>query len=352
MIEIDGSMGEGGGSVLRFSLAFASVIQEPIEVYNIRANRSKPGLANQHLNAVKALKELTDAEVEGLEMRSEKVIFQPKTLKGGDIKIDIGSAGSTTLILQAVMIPAAFAKKPLKIEITGGTNNPYAPPIEFLKHVTLPILKKIGYKGEVKLIKRGHYPKGGGKIKAKIRPIKKFQTLHLTNLGQVKTVSGISHCVKLPGHIAKRQAESAEKEINKAGYEGELEVESYKKSEDPHLSPGTGVVLWAETNTGAILGSSSLGEKGKPAEKVGKEAAESLIKQLETGNAVDKYLTDQIIPYLALASDESEITSTELTSHALTNAKLVRKILGTEVKVEGEKGNPGKIMVKGFTPEV
>lgn len=347
MLEIDGSMGEGGGSVLRFSLALASVKGEPIRIYNIRANRDKPGLANQHLTAVEALQELTDAEVEGKELRSKEVIFHPNNPKGKKIEMNIGTAGSTTLILQAVMIPAAFAEGPTNIEITGGTDNPFAPPIDYLRNVTLPILKRLGYRGEVECIKRGHYPKGGGKIKAKIEPVENFQTLNLTNRGEVKSVAGRSHCVKLPGHIAKRQAKSAEERLKEAGYKSEIEIEFYKKSEDPHLSPGTGIILWAKTENGAILGSSSLGEKGKPAEEVGEEAANNLIKQLETENAVDRYLTDQIIPYLALAPGKSKITSTELTSHTLTNLKLVENILGTEVHVAGEKGQPGEIEIVG-----
>lgn len=347
MLEIDGSMGEGGGSILRFSLALAAVKGEPIKVHNIRANRPKPGLGNQHLKAVEALQELTDAEVEGAEVRSKEVAFRPKAPRGGSIEVDIGTAGSTTLILQALMIPASFAEDPVNVEIEGGTDNPFAPPIDYLMNVTLPMLKKLGYRGEIELIKRGHYPKGGGKIKGKIEPIERLQALNLTEAGEVERISGRSHCVKLPGHIAKREAEAAEEELSRAGYDAEIEAEFYKKSEDPHLSPGTGIVLWAETENGAILGSSLLGEKGKPAEEVGKEAANDLVEQLKTGQAVDRHLTDQLVPYLALAPRKSEITSAELTSHAITNIKLVEEILGTCVDVEGTEGEAGKIVDQG-----
>ncbi len=347
MLEIDGSMGEGGGSVLRLSLALASIKSEPIRVYNIRANRSKPGLANQHLHAVKSLKELTEAKTKGLEIGSEEVVFEPKRNTGKDIKVDIGTAGSTTLILQSVMIPAAFAEEPVSIEVKGGTDNPFAPPIDYLKNVTIPILEKLGYHAEINLVKRGHYPKGGGIIKAEINPIEKLKPLNLTEAGKVSKISGVSHCVKLPSHIAKRQAEAAKERLAEAGHEAGIEVEYYEKSEDPHLSPGTGVVLWAETRNGSILGSNGHGEKGKPAEKVGKEAAEKLLDELETGKALDKYLTDQIIPYLSLAEGQSIISTTELTSHTLTNVELVEKILGTEIEVSGMEGEPGEISVRG-----
>lgn len=347
MLEIDGSMGEGGGSVLRLSLALASVREEPIRVFNIRAKRSKPGLANQHLSAVEALVELTDAEVEGAEKRSEEVVFRPSEPKGGNIRVDIGTAGSTTLILQAVMIPAAFARDPLELEVIGGTDNPFAPPIDYLKNVTLPMLRKMGYEGELECVRRGHYPKGGGKIRARIRPIERLRPITLTSLGEVGSISGRSHCVRLPGHIAERQAKSARKRLREAGYDSDIEVEYYEKSEDPHLGPGTGIVLWAESERGSILGSSALGEKGKPAEKVGQEAANDLIEGIETGNALDPHMTDQILPYMALASGRSEITSTELTSHSLTNLTLLEEILGTPFEVTGDEGEPGRILVEG-----
>ncbi len=347
MLEIDGSMGEGGGSVLRLSLALASVKKEPIRIFNIRANRSKPGLANQHLSALEALAELTNAEVEGAEIESEEVVFRPDEPEGGRIEVDIGTAGSTTLILQAMMIPAAFAKKPLELEVKGGTDNPFAPPIDYLKNVTLPMLRKMGYQGKVECVRRGHYPKGGGKISAEIRPVEALHPITLTNFGEVDTISGRSHCVKLPDHIAKRQANSAEERLKEAGYDSDIKTEYYEKSEDPHLSPGTGIVLWAKSDEGSILGSNALGEKGKPAEKVGKEAADELIKQIRTGKAVDLHMSDQILPYMALAPGKSEITSTELTSHTLTNLSLLEKILAIDFDITGDEGEPGRIRVEG-----
>lgn len=340
-------MGEGGGSVLRLSLALAAVKGESIRVFNVRANRSKPGLANQHLSAVKALGELTNAEVEGAEVGSEEVTFTPNEPEGGRLEVDIGTAGSTTLILQAVMLPAAFANEPVELEVKGGTDNPFAPPIDYLENVTLPMLAKMGYEGEVECLRRGHYPKGGGKIRARIRPVRKLHPLNLSRLGDVELVQGKSHCVKLPGHIAKRQTKAAEERLEQAGYKSEIEVEYYDKSEDPHLSPGTGIVLWAESSNGSVLGSSALGKKGKPAEKVGEESAKGLIKQIETDQAVDRYMSDQILPYLALANGKSKITSTELTSHTLTNVELLRNILGAEIEVVGDEGESGKIEIEG-----
>lgn len=349
MIEVDGSIGEGGGAVLRTALALSAVSCKPVHIYNIRAKRTKPGLQPQHLRGVEALAKLTNARVEGLGLNSKELRFEPSTIEGGRYRVDIGTAGSTTLILQILMPAAAFARKPVEVEITGGTDNPFAPPIDFLKNVTLPTLRKMGYRGEVECVQRGHYPRGGGIVRAHIEPLEKLQALRLTESGGVVRIAGVAHCVRLPANIATRMAHAASKALIKAGHaKFDIKAESYHPTQDPHLGPGTGITLWAETESGAILGASSLGKRGKPAEQVGQEAAESLIKQLQTGRAVDRHMTDQLVPYLALAEGESEITSAELTSHALTNIALVERILGVRFEVEGELKQPGRIHVKGL----
>ena len=349
MIEVDGSIGEGGGSVLRTALALSAVSRNPIHIYNIRAKRTKPGLQPQHLRGVEALTKLANARIDGLRLNSTELTFEPSVIEGGKYRVDIGTAGSTTLILQILMPAAAFASDSIEVEITGGTDNPMAPPIDFLKNITLPTLRKMGYQGKAECVRRGHYPRGGGIVHAHIEPVPKLQALKLTEPGKVVQIAGVAHCVRLPAHIATRMAHAASKVLIKAGYSKvDIKAESYGTARDPHLGPGAGIVLWAETELGAILGASSLGRPRKPAEQVGQEAAESLAKQLDTGFAVDRHLTDQLIPYLALADGTSEIKSTELTSHALTNIALVEQILGAKFEVEGELGHPGKIHVKGL----
>lgn len=349
MIEVDGSIGEGGGAVLRTALALSAVSRNPIHIYNVRAKRTKPGLQPQHMHGVKALAELTSARVEGLGLHSKELKFEPSTIEGGRYRVDIGTAGSTTLILQILMPAAAFARKPVEVEITGGTDNPLAPHIDFLKNVTLPTLRKMGYRGEAECVRRGHYPRGGGIVRAHIEPVEKLQALKLTDPGKVVRIAGVAHCVRLPAHIATRMSHAASMVLIKAGYSKvDIKAESYEPARDPHLGPGAGIVLWAETERGAILGASSLGRLGKPAEQVGREAAENLARQLDTSCAVDRYLTDQLIPYMALADGSSDITSTELTSHTLTNISLVEQIIGVKFEVEGQLGSPGRIHVEGL----
>jgi len=349
MIGIDGAIGEGGGAILRTALALSAVSRQPIHIYNIRAKRAKPGLAPQHMHGVKALAELTKAKVDGLSLGSTELTFEPGAMEGGKFRVDIGTAGSTTLILQILMPAAAFAKKSVEVEITGGTDNPLAPPIDFLKNITLPVLRKMGYRGEVECLRRGHYPRGGGIVHARIEPVQRLNAIQLTEPGKVIRISGLAHCVKLPEHIATRMAHAASMGLIKAGYSKvNIKTESYPPTKDPHFGPGTGITLWAETERGAILGASSLGRLGKPAEQIGREAAESLVKQLRTGCAVDRHLIDQLIPYMALAEGASEITSAELTSHALTNIALVEHILGVKFEVDGQQGQPGRIKVSGL----
>lgn len=349
MIEIDGSMGEGGGAVLRTALALGAVSRRAVHIYNIRAKRDKPGLQPQHLRGVEALAKITNGKVEGASLNSTKVTFEPGTIEGGRYHVDIGTAGSTTLILQILMPAAAFASGPVDIEIRGGTDNPLAPPIVFMKNVTLPILRRMGYVGDVECVRRGHYPRGGGIVRARIEPVEKLQAIKLTNPGKVAKISGIAHAVKLPAQVATRMAHECSKELIKSGLSNvELKSESYPPTQDLHMGPGAGITIWAETERGAILGASSLGRPGKPAEQVGREAAMNLIKQLKTGGAVDRHMTDQLIPYMALADGTSEITSSSLTSHALTNVALVERILGVKFRVDGEPDKPGKISVEGL----
>ncbi len=349
MIEVDGSIGEGGGAVLRTALALSAVSQNPIHIYNIRAKRTKPGLQPQHLRGVEALTKLAKARIDGSRLNSTELMFEPSVIEGGKYRADIGTAGSTTLILQILMPAAAFASGPIDVEITGGTDNPMAVPIDFLKNVTLPILRKMGYRGEAECVRRGHYPRGGGIVRAHIEPVEKLQALELTELGKVVRIAGVAHCVRLPAHIATRMSHAASMVLIKAGYSKvDIKAESYEPARDPHLGPGAGIVLWAETELGAILGASSLGRPGKPAEQVGREAGESLARQLDTSCAVDRHLTDQLIPYMALADGISDITSTELTSHTITNISLVEQIIGVKFEVDGKLGGPGRIRVGGL----
>lgn len=337
MIKIDGSHGEGGGALLRISTALSALTANPIHITNIRANRPKTGLMPQHLNAVKAVADLSSARVEGLEIESKELFFYPEDIKGGNYNIDVKTAGSVTLVLQAFMIPAVFADAPVNITIKGGTDVRWSPPVNYLQFVTLPVLKSMGYDAELDIIRRGHYPRGGGIVNVKIKPLKKLNPVNTCNL-EVDKIRGISHAVKLPEHVAVRQAESAEKMLKSNGFDAEIEIDH----SDNALGPGSGIVLWTEGNT--RIGGSSIGERGVRAEKVGEKAAEELLYHISRGTAFDKYMGDQIIPYLGIAG-KSEVKTAELTLHALTNIFITEKIMGKRFDVDGKLGEIATIKI-------
>jgi RNA 3'-phosphate cyclase len=337
MIEIDGSHGEGGGAIARISTALSALTSKPIHISNIRANRPKSGLAPQHLSAIMAIANLTNARYKGLEIGSNEVYFWPKHLKGGDFTIDIKTAGSVTLVLQAFMIPAAFAKSRVFITIKGGTDVRWSPSVDYLKNVTLPILKFMGYDAKMDLIQRGHYPRGGGIVRVTINPIQKLKPSKFLDI-EIKEIKGISHCVKLPEHVALRQAKSAEDVLKTEGYEADIKIETSNRA----LGPGSGIVLWTE-GTNRVAGS-SIGEPRKKAELVGKEAAKELLYHISKKTAIDKYMGDQIIPYIAIAGN-SEIKTAELTSHTNTNVYVVEKITGKKFFLEGNLGEIATIKV-------
>ncbi len=349
IIEIDGSLGEGGGQALRTSTALSALVNEPVKIFNIRAKRSEPGLKAQHATAINALARITQANVSGVKVGSSTITFHPDRPQGGSFKFDIGTAGSISLVLQTLMPCAAFAQSPTEIEIRGGTDVAWSPPLDYITKVVLPLLMKMGYRSEIVLVRRGHYPRGGGLVRAVIEPIKKLLPLNLTERGEILSIKGISHAVRLPQHVAQRQADSAENKLKRAGFKDvEIKLEWCEKEKDPHLAPGSGVVLWAETESGSIIGGDALGERGKPAEKVGEEAAEKLLKEIEREAPIDSHLGDMLIPYLAVADGKSKIKVTELTLHLLSNITVTEKILNVKFEVEGKEKESGIVTVDGI----
>ncbi|MEB3756845.1 MAG: RNA 3'-terminal phosphate cyclase [Desulfurococcales archaeon] len=355
VINIDGSMGEGGGQILRLALALSAVSGKPIRVYNIRAKRSKPGLRPQHLIAVKALSEISRAQVSGANIGSTEVTFIPKELKGGSYRFDIGTAGSVSLVIQAIILPLLFASEPSTVRLTGGTDVPMAPPIDYMRYVFKHNLRLLGASFDIVLHRRGHYPRGGGVAELVIdKTISKFRALKAVKRGDILEVKGLSHAVRLPFHVASRQALAARNYIQEklGDLPVSIEIEHYKKEWDPHLGPGSGIVLWASCGK-TLLGADSLGAKGKPAERVGEEAASILVEDLSTGMAFDRHMSDMLPSFLAFTGGISEIGGAKLTMHASTVLKLLEIILGDngfEYELDGEIGKPFVLKLKGVDP--
>lgn len=320
MLEIDGSYGEGGGQLVRTAVALSAVTGKEIRVTNIRRNRPNPGLKQQHLKALEVTASICEARVSGLFPGSTELSFAPVEIKGGKYDIDIGTAGSITLLLQCLMPALPFAKEKVELTVRGGTDVAWAPTVDYLQQVTFRALEQLGYAGNVTLKKRGYYPKGGGKVSAFFEPCRLWGFHFLKEEEEIK---GLSHASNLPAHVPLRQAEAASARLLEAGYSSRIETQSFED-----FSTGSGITLWA-----GYIGGNALGERGLPAEKVGKRAAEEVITELRARASVDMHLADQLIPYMALAGNSS-YTVREISPHTATNIWVTEQFLDVKFRIE------------------
>lgn len=344
MIEIDGSYGEGGGQILRTAISLSSLTKKPVRIVKIRANRPKPGLNYQHVVAIKSVVDLCSAEVEGLSKGSEMIEFSPNEIKGGTFHFDILTAGSTTLVLQACIPSCLFANEKTELTITGGTDVKWSPPIDYLRFVFAPLLHKMCAEVSIITLKRGHYPKGGGEIKAVVKPVDKLLPLTLEKRGGLKTIKGISHVSNLPSNISKRMKHTASLKLVNYG-NVHVSEEHYPHGKDPSHGAGAGIILWANYEN-TILGVNGLGEKGVPAERLGQNAVDDLLKEMDSKATLDVHASDQFLPYMALAKGESVFLARELTNHSKTNMWLIEKFLDVKFEVEDKEGLK-EVRVKG-----
>lgn len=345
MITIDGSHGEGGGQILRCAVSLSCISKKPVRITNIRANRPNPGLNYQHVLAIKSVAELCRADVKGLNKGSSEVILHPHEIKGGKFHFDILTAGSTTLVLQACLLPGLFADDVTEFTITGGTDVKWSPPVDYFRFVFAPLLHKMGGEISIVLGRRGHYPKGGGEITVRIKPTEKLKPLALEERGDLKSIKGIAHVSNLPNKIAERMKHTALlklvefKDVN-------VSLEHYPQGKDPAHGVGAGIVLWANYEN-TILGGNGLGEKGVPAEAVGKNTVEKLMNEMNSNSTLDVHATDQFLPYMALAKGESVFYARELTNHAKTNTWLIKQFLDAKFEVR-EKDGLNEVRVRGI----
>ena len=319
IINIDGSMGEGGGQVLRSSLALSLITQIPFEINNIRANRKKSGLMNQHLTAVNAAMEIGEAKVTGNEKGSTKVKFEPLSIKPGNYSFDIGTAGSCTLVLQAILPPLILADGPSTITLKGGTHNPFAPPFDFLEKVFLPLLCKMGPKISIDLITPGFYPAGGGEIIVNIIPCKKLEPLFLHDRGEILYKKAFAKVANIKESIARRELKTLAQKMNFP--DEDLHFENIQNSKGP------GNVVYVEISSKSCTEIfTGFGEKGVKAENVAKKVAKSALKYLSEPVVVGKYLADQLLIPFAIAGSGSFSTFLP-TSHTTTNMEVIKLFL-------------------------
>jgi RNA 3'-terminal phosphate cyclase (ATP) len=345
MIEIDGSMGEGGGQVLRTSIALAAVLGREVRIFNIRAGRAEPGLKAQHLTSATAVTQICGAVSEGLKIGSTEFTFRPGRIRAGSFRFDVGTAGSITLVLQTLMPLLPFAPGPVELEITGGTDVKWSPPIDYVRLVTLPLLEKMNVHAAIFVSRRGHFPKGGGIVRLSAAPSSVLKNFLGGASGVINAVEGISHCVQLPVGVAERQAIAATRVIEERNFpHPNIRVDQSQSGS----GPGSGIVLSAVTSNGAVLGGDSLGERGRPAEVVGEDAAGKLVEEMSSGAFLDRHMGDVIVPYAALAEGVSDVSISQVTLHTMTNVKVAEFMAGVHFDPLSKAGMPGKLRVNGL----
>jgi len=333
-VDVDGSLGEGGGQILRTAVAFSVIMGRPVRVFNVRAGRGVPGLKRQHVSALQVLNKVFDGRLTGATEGSSEVSFVPGSPKLGSLNIDMGTAASITLVLQAVVPAVALRGAELSMELVGGTDVPWSPTVDYFCCVVREAFASVGIHFDVTSSRRGYYPRGGGKVSATIHPCRSLEPLDLAVLESTSSVSLASRCGMLPKHVAERQLYSAAKVLEESGFHV-LEKEA---TEEASSSPGSSVLAYF-SGSGFFLGTDSLGARGKPAEEVGKDAAGRFVGEAKSGAHLDSNLADMLLPLMALAPRPSRARVSGVTPHLRSGLQLAAQFASCRWSEEPEGGS-------------
>ena len=333
MFEIDGSQKSGSGTILRLAVALAAATGETIHIRNIRQNRPQQGLKPQHLEAVLTAAKLCNAEVRGASLGSKELWFKPKKVNSGNFEAEIGTAGSISMLLMATLPICIFAKDTVRLHVTkGGTDVSHSPTINYFENVFLSALRHLGIEARIKVHRYGYYPKGMGEVTMIVKPPESLQPIRLNNFGKLKSVKGVSVCTFLADRkVAERQAKAACECLSEKGYLADIQV--FNDKSNP-FQKGSSITLWAETDTGTLIGADVIGELKKTSETVGRKAAEKLMAELAAGPTVDVHLADMLIPYMALAEGTSTFLARRFSDHLETNVWLAEKMLKVRFNIQ------------------
>lgn len=344
MIEIDGSVKSGSGTLLRYAVSLATLLGEELHMWNIRAAREKPGLRHQHRQAVLACCDVSQGSVEGAALGSMEIWYTPgKEMEGGKYSWDIGTGGSTTMLAMTLLPVACFANKPSIFNISGGLFQDFAPSAYHMKHVFLPLLRRMGIDVGLEIRRPGYAEQGGGIIEVSITPLEdKIRAVKLSKPTPVLQVRGVALCSHLQqAQVSERMAWECERVLKRAGYR--VSIETIYDNSATH--PGAALAVWAD-GEGRYLGSDMAGKRGRQAETIGRQVAENFIKDVDSGATVDRFLADQVVIYAALADGITEYLIPRLTDHIEANLWLVETVLGrfgAKAVVEGNR-----VRIKGI----
>lgn len=319
MLIIDGAQGEGGGQILRTALALSMCLAKPFKIIHIRATRKRPGLRPQHLMAVRAAAEISHADVTGVERDSPQLTFRPQGIYPGRYDFFIGTAGSTTLVLQTVLPALMLAGAPSSLVLEGGTHNPLAPPFDFLSRAFLPLLNRMGPQITATLERPGFYPAGGGRFRVEIQPARRLQALRLLERGEIRQQRAEILLAHLPEHIAQRERRVIQDGLHLA----EDCVTIHLDTSAPGPGNAVSVIVESEHVTEVF---SAIGERGTPAETVAGRVVEAVQAYLRANIAVGPYLADQLLLPMALCGAGAFLTL-KPSRHTLTNIAVIKQFM-------------------------
>jgi RNA 3'-terminal phosphate cyclase (ATP) len=340
MIELDGAFGEGGGQILRTSLALALLTGQSFHLHNVRARRAKPGLRPQHLMSVRAAATVGRAQTSGATLGSSDLVFEPGAVAAGDYRFAIGTAGATGLVLHTIYLPLALkAGATCRVTLTGGTHVTTSPCFHFLNVTWRAYMELLGLRLNLTMRRPGFYPRGGGVVEAVVLPCARLRGLELAERGPLHKATGLSAVAGLPEDIAARQSRRTLSRMKSSGLKTSIRQETWEGG------PGTVLAVVLETRPVPTL-FFGLGARGKPAERVADEAVDHALAYLRrTPAAVDAHSADQLVLPLALAEGASSFSVAEVTSHLLTNVAIIRRFVDRGIECRGQEGEPGSVQI-------
>lgn len=339
MIEVDASYGEGGGQLLRTAVALSALTGSAVALINVRANRARPGFGHQHLAAVRAIAALCDAHCEGLELLSTRLHFRPRTRpSGGEARVDVRTAGSVTLVLQALLPVLLSARAATRVTVIGGTDVRQAPSWDYFSCVLLPMLARMGLQVRASVARRGYYPRGGGEVAVEVEPGVP-QPLVLAAPQGNWHIAGEAHVANLPVTIAERMRFAA---VGILGKQARIAARALRR--DEAIGTGGAITLWAQGEA-SVLGASRIAELGVRAETLGEAAGSELAADMQSRATLDVHAADQVLIYAALAKGRSSFAARAVSSHARTAMWLIAKFLPVRFAVE-EKGGLAQVSVE------